>query len=151
SDFTQTHLAYTTFAGNGASEGGAIGSDLTSGAATGDIFASVIGANGGAAGNNNCSHTLFIIPTGFNVDLGHTCNFSPADHDLTDTDPLLGALANNGGPTLTMALQTGSPAIDLVNPVATITIVGARADLVQSCISQDQRGVSRPLDGNGDG
>src|SRR5439155_1435117 len=31
-------------------------------------------------------------------------------------DPLLGPLANNGGPTLTHALQAGSPAIDHGNP-----------------------------------
>ncbi len=31
-------------------------------------------------------------------------------------DPLLGPLANNGGPTLTHALQAGSPAIDRGNP-----------------------------------
>jgi hypothetical protein len=34
------------------------------------------------------------------------------DTDLLDVDPMLGALRNNGGPTQTMALQCGSPAID---------------------------------------
>ena len=33
-------------------------------------------------------------------------------------DPLLGPLANNGGPTLTHALQAGSPAIDRGDPAA---------------------------------
>ncbi|HQR11561.1 MAG TPA: IPTL-CTERM sorting domain-containing protein [Casimicrobiaceae bacterium] len=32
--------------------------------------------------------------------------------NITGQDPLLGALANNGGPTQTMALQAGSPAIN---------------------------------------
>ncbi len=32
--------------------------------------------------------------------------------DLLNVDPMLGALADNGGPTLTMALLPGSPAID---------------------------------------
>src|SRR5262249_18212577 len=32
--------------------------------------------------------------------------------DLLDVDPLLGPLQDNGGPTLTMALLPGSPAID---------------------------------------
>jgi hypothetical protein len=36
------------------------------------------------------------------------------------TNPMLGALADNGGPTKTMALLDGSPAIDAgPNPVAT--------------------------------
>ncbi len=34
------------------------------------------------------------------------------DSDLLDVDPMLGPLADNGGPTLTMALLPGSPAID---------------------------------------
>ncbi len=47
-----------------------------------------------------------------------------------DADPLLGPLANNGGYTQTMALQSGSPAIDAGDDGA--------------CPSTDQRGVARP-------
>ncbi|MEO8355341.1 MAG: right-handed parallel beta-helix repeat-containing protein [Chloroflexota bacterium] len=47
-----------------------------------------------------------------------------------DADPLLGALANNGGYTQTMALGTDSPAIG----------AGNNAD----CPGTDQRGVTRP-------
>jgi hypothetical protein len=36
--------------------------------------------------------------------------------DLLDVNPLLGPLANNGGPTFTMALLPGSPAIDAGDP-----------------------------------
>ena len=36
--------------------------------------------------------------------------------DQNDTDPKLGALANNGGPTQTFALLTGSPAINAGDP-----------------------------------
>ena len=43
-------------------------------------------------------------------------------NNVSSTNPMLGALANNGGPTKTMALLTGSPAIDAgPNPVATFT------------------------------
>lgn len=52
-------------------------------------------------------------------------------------DPVLGDLANNGGPTKTHALLAGSPAIDAGNNV------GAPAT--------DQRGRPRIKDGNGDG
>jgi len=43
-------------------------------------------------------------------------------NNVNATDPMLGTLANNGGPTKTMAPQPGSPAIDHgPNPVATFT------------------------------
>jgi hypothetical protein len=50
--------------------------------------------------------------------------------DLLGVDPMLGPLQDNGGPTWTHALLTGSPAIDAGDPV------GAP--------SEDQRGVPRP-------
>ncbi|MFO7546145.1 MAG: choice-of-anchor Q domain-containing protein [Trueperaceae bacterium] len=55
-------------------------------------------------------------------------------------DPLLAALAGNGGTTPTHALLLGSPAIDrggIVQPPPELTV--------------DQRGRSRPSDGDGDG
>lgn len=51
-------------------------------------------------------------------------------------DPLLGPLADNGGETLTHVLLPGSPAIDN----------GDNA----TCLSIDQRGYGRPVDGDGD-
>jgi uncharacterized protein YkvS len=51
-------------------------------------------------------------------------------------DPLLGALADNGGPTKTMALLSGSPALDKVPAAATP--------------ATDQRGLSRPINSLGD-
>ncbi len=52
---------------------------------------------------------------------------TPCAPGITFADPLLGPLADNGGPTLTMALLPGSPAI------------GAGMD----CPATDQRGVAR--------
>ncbi len=63
-------------------------------------------------------------PTGFGV------------KDLINRVPLVGALAANGGPTETHALLAGSPAID--------------AGSNDQCPPTDQRGVTRPRDGNGD-
>jgi predicted outer membrane repeat protein len=54
-----------------------------------------------------------------------------------DIDPLLGSLSDNGGFTRTMALGSGSPAIDAGDNAA--------------CPAGDQRGNWRPLDGNHDG
>ena len=50
--------------------------------------------------------------------------------DLINTNPLLGPLADNGGPTMTMALLPGSPAIN-----AGVSVPG---------VTTDQRGVFRP-------
>lgn len=52
-----------------------------------------------------------------------------AGSDMTGVDPLLGPLADNGGPTRTHALVDGSPAIDAAGTCA---------------VGTDQRGVSRP-------
>ncbi|MGD0947272.1 MAG: right-handed parallel beta-helix repeat-containing protein [Candidatus Binatia bacterium] len=59
----------------------------------------------------NCSGT--ITDGGHNLDDGATCGFT-ANGSLSNTNPLLdsGGLASNGGPTQTIALQTGSPAIN---------------------------------------
>ncbi|MBE0540074.1 MAG: hypothetical protein IH623_01625, partial [Verrucomicrobia bacterium] len=58
-----------------------------------------------------------------------SCDFTNAT-SLNNTDPKLGPLANNCGPTLTMALLPGSPAIDAGDTV--------------SAPATDQRGVPRP-------
>jgi len=57
--------------------------------------------------------------------------------NLTGVTPNLGPLANNGGPTRTHALLTGSPAIDAGNPATPGT--GGTA-----CPATDQRGTQRP-------
>jgi hypothetical protein len=51
-------------------------------------------------------------------------------------DPMLSALLPNGGPTMTHVPLEGSPAID--QPIATA-----------GCLGEDQRGVDRPQDGDG--
>ena len=56
--------------------------------------------------------------------------------NLTNVDPLLGALANNRGPTATQNLLTGSPALD----------TGAPQNADTPCEVTDQRGVVRPAD-----
>lgn len=66
-----------------------------------------------------------------------------APTDIIEPNPLLGPLADNGGQTLTHALQAGSPAIDAANPAAPGS--GGTA-----CEATDQRGTPRPQDGDGD-
>ncbi|MGB9673208.1 MAG: choice-of-anchor Q domain-containing protein [Anaerolineales bacterium] len=52
-----------------------------------------------------------ITSLGHNIDSGTTCGFNQSG-DQNSTDPLTEALADNGGPTQTHALQSGSPAIN---------------------------------------
>jgi hypothetical protein len=66
----------------------------------------------------------------------NSCDFDSAG-DLNDTDSELGPLQNNGGPTETMALLPGSPAIDSGNPSG---CRDANGDLLKA----DQRGEPRP-------
>jgi len=74
--------------------------------------------------------------------------FSPGtDFIGTSADPLdprLGTLKNNGGPTQTMALLAGSPAIDSGDNAANDPVTGLP-------ITTDQRGFVRKKDGSGHG
>lgn len=79
----------------------------------------------------NCFGNRFLEPQGFNLDSGNSCQLSQST-DLTNTDPMLARLADNGGPTQTQALNAGSPAIDHGGTSA------------NGCPPTDQRGVSRP-------
>src|SRR5262249_37838885 len=63
---------------------------------------------------------------------------------VTVTDPMLGPLQNNGGPTQTHALLAGSRAIDGGNPS------GCR-DQSGALLTTDQRGFPRSVDGQNDG
>jgi len=60
-----------------------------------------------------------------------------ATGNLTGVDPKLDVLADNGGPTRTHALLSGSPAIDAADDAA--------------CPTTDQRSAPRPVDGDDDG
>ena len=62
------------------------------------------------------------------------CSFIPTPGDLTNVDPLLGPLQDNGGPTLTHALLSDSPAIG----------AGSCEDADGNPVTTDQRGIARP-------
>ncbi|MEE8388534.1 MAG: CFI-box-CTERM domain-containing protein [Acidiferrobacterales bacterium] len=71
------------------------------------------------------------------------CSIGGTQSNDQTGDPLLAALADNGGPTLTHALNTGSIAIDAGNQ----NIPDGNAP---NCETTDQRGFSRPVDGDSD-
>ena len=85
----------------------------------------------------NCSGGGALLAEDHNLDSGNTCGFTDPS-DLINTNPDLGPLQDNDGPTFTHALAAGSPAIDAGSSDCPPPVT-------------DQRGVMRPLDGNGDG
>jgi hypothetical protein len=82
----------------------------------------------------NCSGSL--SSQGHNLSDDATC-FAPGGTDRTGVDPNLDELKYNGGPTKTLALLDKSPAIDAADNT--------------NAPAFDQRGVSRPQDGDGNG
>jgi predicted outer membrane repeat protein len=85
-------------------------------------------ANGG-----NCAG--MITSHGYNLSSDATCDFDSIG-DLNNTNPKLGPLQNNGGPTWTMGLKPGSPAIDAGNPHGCTDGQG-------HLLKTDQRGMPR--------
>jgi predicted outer membrane repeat protein len=153
-------ITNSTFSGNSAGDGGAIDSAGTmtvtnstfsgnsaslygggiyhySGTAT---VINTILANSTSGGN--CSGLITLITDGgHNIDDGTTCGFTGTGCTTTtgtsfcNTNPdLAAALANNGGPTQTIALLAGSPAVDHGDPSV------CAAPPVNNV---DQRGVTR--------
>jgi len=82
----------------------------------------------------NCAGS--IASNGYNLSSDESCSFTNKG-DLNNVDPMLGLLQNNGGPTQTMALPSGSPAIDAGNPTGC-------ADGQGHPLATDQRGLPRP-------
>jgi len=116
----------STISGNTAQHG-AGGIELLYGTVT--LQNSIVANNSGG----NCSGTL--TSKGYNLSGDNTCNFNNIG-DLNNTDPMLGPLQNNGGPTQTMALSSGSPAIDAGRP-------SGCTDGQGHLLTTDQRGTPR--------
>jgi len=126
------NLTINANAASGENTGGNIFNDDDSAQIT---FINTIVSNPGDGGN--CFNDLGMVTSqGNNLESTNTCGFIHAG-DIINTDPLLGPLQNNGGPTDTHALQAGSQAIDNADDA--------------SCPSIDQRGAERPVDGDSNG
>ena len=134
-------IVNSTIAGNSASKGGA-GINVAQGyppfiigiplAQRVRLRNTIVAGNTDAAGGSADCHSLGIVSfrsAGHNLASDGSCPFRRPS-DLPDTNPLLGPLASNGGPTDTLALLPGSPAIN----------AGGSA----GCPATDQRGVPRP-------
>jgi CSLREA domain-containing protein len=117
-------LLNATIANNRAAAGGGV--FVEAGTAGGDgIFNTIISAaSGGACGG--AMSTEGRIGWSGNIAADATCGFT-GTQGRSSLDPRLGALKNNKGPTDTMALLAGSPAINAGDP--------------NRCFGTDQRGA----------
>ena len=103
-------IAHTTFSNNSASSNGG-GIYLTSSLELGTTI-----LKAGASGVNIFNNGGSFITHGYNISSDDGSGYLNGPGDQTNTDPLLGPLQDNGGPTLTQALLPGSPAIDAGDP-----------------------------------
>jgi hypothetical protein len=115
---------HTTIASNSASSGGGL---YVSGA---DMGNTIVAANDAGTGRDMQGG---YVSSDYNfIGWGNGWyNIGPLDHTFITADAMLGPLQNNGGPTPTMALLPGSPAIDSGKSFG---------------IMVDQRGRTRPFD-----
>jgi hypothetical protein len=102
----------------------ALGSAICNSNGTVNLYYTILA---GPASGTNCWGAM--TDSGYNLCSDSSAGFSAAD-SLNNTDPLLGTLGDYGGPTWTLPLLPGSPAIDAV-PAALAP-------------DSDQRGYPRP-------
>jgi CSLREA domain-containing protein len=117
-----------TFSANSATEGngGGLGNGVLA-----HVRNSILANNTGG----NCYNGIGLpINEGNNIDSDATCGWGSAKGSMSNTDPLLGPLQNNGGYTQTMMPQKNSPAVD-----------GVTYNPPNQCPGDDQRGHPRPF------
>jgi CSLREA domain-containing protein len=101
---------YLTVSGNTAPGGGFGGGVYNNDALI--LQNSIMAGNGNGLGADDCfDNTGQVTSMGGNFEQGPDCTLTGTG-DVTGVDPLLNALANNGGQVDTISLQDGSPALD---------------------------------------
>jgi predicted outer membrane repeat protein len=105
-------IANTTLSGNSASSGGGIYNVGQDGAL--EISNTIL--NAGPLGENIVNDGGTVTSHGYNVSSDNGSGYLIGPGDQINTDPLLGPLQDNGGPTLTHMPLPGSPAIDAGDP-----------------------------------
>ncbi len=92
---------------------------------------------------NNCYYTS-LTDDGYNLSDDGSCGFTATgSHNIVSDIDLANGLANNGGPTETIALEMGSAAIAQIPPAAC-------TDANDNPLTTDQRGYGRPAPGQTD-
>ena len=103
-------IANSTISGNSATNGGAICND----AAPLEIANSIL--NAGDVGENIFNDGGTITSLGYNLSSDNGGGYLSGPGDQTNTNPILGSLQDNGGPTQTHRPYPQSPAIDAGDP-----------------------------------
>lgn len=118
----------STITGNTAGYGGGVYADNSSPWAT--LRNTIVAMNTASVVGPDCGG--LVLDGGNNIDGGTSCGWDGTYGSLNGTNPLLGPLTDNGGPTWTHALLSGSPAID-----------GVTYNAPNGSPSTDQRGFPR--------
>ena len=108
-------LKESTVSGNSANQGGGIYNTGKNFAGATVTLANTIFRTG-ATGGNIWNDAGVITSLGYNLSNDDAGGYLKGPGDQINTDPLLGPLQDNGGPTFTQALLKGSPAIDTGDP-----------------------------------
>jgi predicted outer membrane repeat protein len=115
--YVRVTISNSTFSGNSASNAG--GGIYNVGQSDRDTvlvtLTNTILKSGPLGGTIFCNSTT-ISSLGYNLSDDSCGGFLTGPGDQTNTDPMLGPLQDNGGPTLTHALLLGSPAINAGDP-----------------------------------
>ena len=141
-DRATLQIANSTLSGNKASSGGGIFSwGIDQGIETVEIANSILkaGTSGGTIYSaSDIPGRATVTSRGYNLSSDAAGGFLTNTNDRINTDPLLDPAGprDNGGPTPTIALQSGSPAID----------AGRRDRIAALASGTDQRGFPRPYD-----
>lgn len=109
-------IANSTITGNSAPSGGGIYIDGQFGVSRVSISNTILKAGPLGANIFNGGGSVTVTSQGYNISSDNAADYLTGPGDQINTDPLLGPLQNNGGPTLTHALLPGSPAIDAGDP-----------------------------------
>lgn len=106
-----------TLSNNSAPYGGGIVNDGRNlGVATLTIGNTILNVGGGGAGANLVNSSGTVTSLGYNLSSDNSSAYLNVTGDQNSTDPMLGPIQDNGGPSLTYELLSGSPAIDAGNP-----------------------------------
>ena len=139
---TWTRIHSSTFADNGADVGENLYDAVDPDPLVDTILTHVLVANP-RGGEANCAGAEAFTSEGWNLATDASCGLAGVG-DKPSTAAGIAALADNGGPTATHALELGSAAIDGGNPLGCVDSVGV-------AYAFDQRGPGFPRRTNGNG
>ena len=129
------NVSFSTFSGNSATANGGGINNIGTVTVKNTLLAS-------SPSGGNCSNAVGTFTSdGYNLSDDNSCTSFIQPSDINGTSAgLAGGLASNGGPTQTIALGAGSPAIDAIP----VTPTNYCTDVAGNPVTTDQRGITRP-------